>query len=97
MPPAFKNPARLAFQLSQSLATLTLSARGQQIAKPLHLNEVNFAIQERPPRELARLRRAQAPGGQILQHRFHDGTTAMQMELAQILTGKAMRGHKGEH
>jgi hypothetical protein len=83
-------PAQRSVELAQRLARLRAGLGIDQVGEAFHGGEIEAAVQERPPRELARLRGPQAwHGRQGIEKRRDHRPTAVQLQLEDVLAGEA--------
>ena len=96
--PAFVELPQRAFRLRQRLTPLRLGLGIDQIGEALDLGEIELAVLERAPRELAGLGEPHAgEGEQRIEHGADHGAAAMQLKLGHVLAGEARRRREPEH
>ncbi len=86
--------AQLAVELAQSLAALRLGLGRGEVGDRLGLGQVELAVQKGAAGEFAGLGEAQPEPAECRDHRGEHGAAAVQMELGDILAGKARRRRK---
>ena len=90
-PPRFGALGKGAGHLAERLATLCLRVRPDEVGEALDRREVDPAVLERPPRELAGFSRPQPfERPEDRQHRGNHRTAAVQMQLGHVLAGLAV-------
>ena len=98
LPPAVVETPELALELAERLARLGARLGIDEIGQTLRRGEVQTAIQERPPGELARLRRPQPRQiGQRREERSADRAATVDLELQHVLAGEARGRREPEH
>ena len=95
--PGFGAVAEQAAHLLERLPALRLGLGVDQVGQRLDLGEVELAVLEGAPGELARLRQPQPRDpAERRQHRRDHGAAAMQLKLGHVLAGLAARAGKPE-
>ena len=88
--PATIQPTQRTIELVQRLARLRPGLGVDQIGQALHRGQIEAAVQECTPRELARFGRAQTRHGrQGIEQRRDHCPTAMNLQLEHVLAGEA--------
>ena len=86
--------AKLAIELAQSVAPLGLGLGRGEIGDRLGLGQVELVVQKRAAGEFAGLGQPQPEPAQCRDNRRQNGAAAVQVELRDILAGKARRRRK---